>query len=117
MQIINFLCADGQSRDLSDFAHRVFKTLDVTDGMERDSSNYPEEKYFVGKIDAGRLMVALSDVAGFDDLPYWLSVNTETGSDALAHIEMLIKKMLLTAGIRIAKIENFDKKDMLRVDY
>ncbi len=85
--------------------------------MERFSSNYVEERYFVGKVDGKRLMIAWSDKAGFDDLPYWISVEIEAGSDMFAHIDMLIKKTLPTVGMRIAKIENFSKKNMFRVDY
>jgi hypothetical protein len=116
MQIINFLCADEHTRDLSSFAQRIFGTLGVTDGMERDSSYYLEERYFLGKIDGGRLKIALSDIEEFDDLSYWLSVEIEADSNVVTYMDMFIKKVL-SMGIRIAKIEYLGKKNMLRVDY
>jgi len=115
--MVHFLCSDEQSKDLSDFVRRVFKALDVTDSMERVSSHYLEERYFVGKIDGGQLKIALSDEVGFDDLPYWLSIEIDVGSGTLVNVDMFIRKALSTSGIRIAKIENFGKKNMFRVDY
>ncbi|UXY14525.1 hypothetical protein N8I74_14530 [Chitiniphilus purpureus] len=117
MQTINFMCADEQSADLAEFAQRVFSALDVMDSIERTSSNYLDERYFVGSVGGGQLTVALSDESGFDDLPYWLSVEAETASNIPAHLDALIKERLRAAGVRFAKIESFGKKDMRRVDY
>lgn len=118
MQAINFLCLDARSKDLEVFAQRVFEALAVTDDVERLSSNFAEGRYYAAKFDGCSLTIALSDEAGFDDLPYWLSFRAEDGEDKLALVDTLIKTKLLIDGMNLARIiDNFGRKEMRRVDY
>ncbi|MFP5420270.1 MAG: hypothetical protein ACLGID_02220 [Gammaproteobacteria bacterium] len=116
MKIVNFLCADAQSTDLAEFVQRVFEALGVMDGAERVSSNYLDDKYFIGQVNGGQLTAALSDEVGFDDLPYWLSFETEGGDEVIEQMAALVKNLLPPLGVDIARIESFGKKDMRIVD-
>lgn len=116
MNTINYLCADEESTDLAEFSQRIFGALRALDGTQRSSSNYLEDIYFVGKIEGGRVTAALSDEVGFDDLPYWLCIEMED-DEMQQRVESLIRAVSSATGMQVAKIENFGKKNMRRINY
>ncbi len=119
MKYMNLLAAKGDRPDLIVFAREFFSALGVTDYEERESSFYPEERYFEGSDREVKFIVALSDETDHDDLPIWIHVTTElSGStDLVSATDLLIQEKLSSQGFRFARLINFGMQDEQRIDY
>jgi len=116
MTFVNFLMADSSAETLDDFAKKFFHSIGAQSVSERHSANYTEGRYFYGTLDSCEVVLALSDELDFDDLNFWVSLEA-LSEDCISNFETIIHSSLITKGVLVAKIENFGKKNMSRLDY
>lgn len=114
MSTINLLC-DYKDLDIKDFATKFFQSIGVVDWEERESSNYVDGIYFIGKMEGLQFKIALSDEVGNDDLRFWIFV--ECAQTFEEKLDNLVRSNLQPMGIQVAKIINFGKKIQDRIDY
>jgi hypothetical protein len=116
MKTTHFFCSDDQSQSLADFATRFFGLIGEPYTC-RESSNYVGGEYFVGTSKGIKATVALCDEEGFDDRPYWVCFESGGDDNLPEQTEIIVAEQLLPAGIRVARIENFGRHEMRRIDY
>lgn len=119
MQHIDLLADLPGVQEVESFANTLFAALGVEDYESRESSNYSEGRYCLGRSKAFTLTVAASDEDGYDDLSYWLHVKLDVPDTdgAVGIIDKLMRDKVLPAGFRVARISNFGKRDEQRIDY
>jgi hypothetical protein len=98
---------------LRDFANRLFHTLDIQFGEERESLNYPGGRYIIGASAALRFTVTFVDNPEFADYRFELYASPQQGPhgaaasldgyfDALARfLEAKGYKLTVSLGARI----------------
>ncbi|RKP45888.1 hypothetical protein [Trinickia fusca] len=119
MRYVNLLGAHTDYANLRLFANAFFDALEITDGEERESANYVDGYYLKGSCGGMVFVVALSDEAAHEDLPYWIHISAEVGElgDLEAAVSQLMRDKALPAGFRLAHIANFGKRGEQRIDY
>jgi hypothetical protein len=121
MQYINLLIDRNEDTSLDTFARSFFAAVGGKNFEERESSNYVEGRYFVGQLNGMHFEIALSDLEGFADLNYWISIEATAGfakhSLFALYVDEIVKNKLIPSGFRVAKIVDFGKRDMQRIDY
>ena len=120
MQDVDLLGAFKNTTDLDVFVNTFFSALGLVEYDERNSSNYIDERYFIGEYDNISYTISMSDEVDNEDLPFWINVST----DDVKKMNMLfdivdnnIKTKILPAGFYIARFINFEFKDRIRIDY
>ncbi len=82
---------------------KIFQTLSATGIQERNSDNYPEGAYALGRTGELEVKIFTGDQAGFEAYPYGLALHLENGSalsiDSATQAAILI---LLKAGFTVA---------------
>lgn len=119
MQYMNLLGAHADHTDLKPFAKSFFDALGISDREERESSNYVGGYYLKGSYRGIAFIVARSDEAAHEDLPYWIHISADMAkSDALEiAVSQLVRDKALPLGFRLAHIVNFGKRSEQRIDY
>ncbi|MHA6824098.1 hypothetical protein ACQUKI_21550 [Ralstonia pseudosolanacearum] len=119
MQYFNLIGAHKKHENLRSFAAALFEVFGVENGEERESGNYIDGYYFRGSRNDVKFIVASSDEAAHEDLPYWIQVSADMeGAGMLDSIvEPLVRDRALPAGFLLARIINFGKRNERRVDY
>ena len=119
MKYLNLLGANTDTSDLEPFSKGFFSALGIDEYEQRESGNYVGGYYFKGKKGNLNYTLAVSDEDGNDDLPLWVQICGEDIEEAALEkqVESLIRNNLLPQGFRFARIVNFGKRGMQRVDY
>ena len=119
MKHINFLLSSVPEETLDTLAKKIFSIVEIDDYEERLSSNYVDERYFVGRTAGIEFKVMLSDDTENLDLPFWVRLSAVERVAELNENEMndFVFTNLLPAGFRVARIENFGQVSERRVDY
>lgn len=119
MKHINFLLSSEPRETLDSFARKIFSIAKINDYEERSSTNYVDERYFVGRDRKIELKVMFSDDSDNLDLPFWVRLsilNKETEFDE-SEIHDFVYGNLLPAGFRVARMDNFGQVSEQRIDY
>ncbi len=89
---------------LDEAARRIYGCLGVDDYGERESSNYPSDRYFRGERDGARFDVSLEDDPGFDEYQFWVTVRLP--SDFRAGLQEFLPGpigALLRCGMQVSR--------------
>ncbi|MHA6885639.1 hypothetical protein [Ralstonia pseudosolanacearum] len=118
MQCVNLIGVHKRCANLRSFAKDLFDVFGVKNGEEREGANCVGGYYFKGSRNDVRFIVASSDEAAHEDLPYWIQVSADMeGAGMLDSIvERLVRDEALPAGFLLARIINFGKRNERRVN-
>lgn len=116
---VDLLGASDIDEGLDAFARKFFHAIGVVKFEERESSHYPDERYFCGDHASLSFAVSYSDETGHDDLPYWVSIESRTANaeSILGTVDQLVRTRLHPIGLRFALMLDFGTLDQRRVDY
>ena len=119
MKHINFLLSSTPDETLDTLAEKIFSFAKVDTHEERSSSNYVDERYFVGRTERVEVKVMFTDDSNNLDLPFWvrLSVFDRKAELNEGEIHEFVYVNLIPAGFRVARIENFGQMSEQRIDY
>lgn len=116
---MNLLGTHASHADLKPFAKALFEALEIEDSEKRESSNYVGGYYLKGTYRGIAFIVARSDDAAHEDLPYWIHISSDVAKsdDLEIAVSQLVRSKALPAGFRLAHIVNFGKQGEQRIDY
>lgn len=119
MESINLLGALNAENDLDVFATQFFAVVDATQIEERESSNYVDGRYFRGRVADVSFKVSWADLAGNEDLPFWIRIESDVPDSAIlaSMIDELIRSKAMLAGFHFARMLNYGTRNESRFDY
>ncbi|MGA3187433.1 MAG: hypothetical protein ABSF22_10015 [Bryobacteraceae bacterium] len=118
MNFVNLLGSLPTVSALDAFARTFFDAVGVRGFEQRESSNFPEGRYFKGIKGDLHFKISLSDEAGHDDLPYWVQVSSGIEADKLLMtVNSLVVEGALPRGFRLSRMIDFGKRSERRLDY
>src|SRR5574337_522141 len=120
MTELNYLARADGIETLDAFARKLFAALGIDRWDARESSHYRGGSYLRADVSGSIYTVAHSDEVDHDDLPFWLNIRTSLDESdrqaTLAVIDARLRSVAIPTGMRFARLENFGRRDELRID-
>jgi hypothetical protein len=119
MSIVNVLASCPTANSLPQFVRLTSAALDGVGFTRRVSSNYVDGEYFRASFDDVEITIAYSDEIDHQDLAYWAAFKSarDPEPELIGRVDKLIRERLMPAGMKVARLERFGRKDEVRIDY
>ena len=119
MQYVNLLGELKNTANVATFAKDLFAALGIADHETRESSNYVDGQYHIGRDGNMSITISMSDEEGNDDRPYWIHIvlDIPQSENPINIVDRIIYEKALPAGFQVARINNFGKRGEQRIDY
>lgn len=114
--LCNLYLRSPKDDGLESVATHLFKILDITPLMKRESSNYPGGRYMTGRVLGLSVMVAAADDSEFPEYQYWMNFSPKADwgrvdRHILDGLGELLARELSSHGFDVALALEFGKID------
>jgi hypothetical protein len=119
MRHANLLLSAREGAALAEFASVFFERLQVLTYEARESDNYVDGYYFIGRSADIEFKLMKSDETEHADLPFWIRISAVTrGSDvSIQFVDELANNLIKPSGRKVARLDNFGQVGERRIDY
>ncbi len=113
---IHIVATHPRNVDLDSFAAAFFRALELSDFIERESSNYVDERYFRGKKDKLIVEISHTDDEYLDAEAYDIWIDADY-LDPEKFVDGLVMEKLKPNGFLVTKLKPSPTSGYERFDY